>query len=675
MATPDSLNAQAYFDRGLALFQARRLSDAAAAFQRCLDTDPSFAEAAANLGETLRRMGRLSESLKSHERALALNPRLAAAELGRGLTLLDLGDVGGALQSLTRATDLDPTFVEAQRARARILELQGDRAAAISCLRTAVRLRPQRVDALYALAAALHRDGQHQEALRSYEEVLSIDPTMMDARLGRAEVLETRDRLVEAASEYDTALSMRADDTVAVAGRLSCAVRMCDWPIAERTLAQLRSLPRGIEAISPLLLAALSDDLNELWRASSTSGQRLAKVSSVPDENKRIRPVGERIRLAYLSSDFREHATSHLIAELIELHDRRAFEVLCISIGPDDGSALRARVARGCDRFVDAQTWGTRAVADWIRSEQIDIAVDLNGYIERSRPDILASRPAPVQVSYLGFPATMAADHIDYLIADGFVIPEAHRSYYREAVVEMPDCYQVNDRQRPLPDLAIARESLGLPATGFVFCCFNNSWKITAPIFDAWMRILAETDDAVLWLLDSNPSASDNLRERARASGIPHERVVFAPRVARKEHLARHGAADLFLDTFPYNAHTTASDALWCGVPVLTCAGRSFPSRVAGSLLCAVGLSQLILPSLVEYREAAVALARDRQRVRQLHDHLLNHRLTLPLFDTPRFCGHLEGAYRHMLEVARAGEPRGAFRVPHTDSFRPRRMG
>ena len=349
----------------------------------------------------------------------------------------------------------------------------------------------------------------------------------------------------------------------------------------------------------------------------------------------------EKIKVAYLSSDFRLHPLSFLMAELFELHDRSQFEVIGVSFGPDDRSDMRSRLVAAFDQFIDVRTKSDQEVARLLNDLRIDIAVDLNGHTQGARSGILAFRPAPIQVSYLGFPGTTGADFIDYIIADAIVLPFDEQPYYTENIVHLPDCYQVNDRKRTIASRTPTREELGLPAQGFVFCCFNNNWKITPAVFDVWMRLLKAVEGSVLWLFRDNRDAETNLRKEAAARGIDPTRLVFADRLPLDDHLARHRLADLFLDTLPYNAHTTASDALWAGLPVLTCRGKTFAGRVAASLLTAVGLPELLTDSLEEYEALALRLAtdpllrsglRERLRKNRLKCSIVRHRSVLPTY-------------------------------------------
>jgi predicted O-linked N-acetylglucosamine transferase (SPINDLY family) len=367
--------------------------------------------------------------------------------------------------------------------------------------------------------------------------------------------------------------------------------------------------------------------------------------------------------VAYLSADFHEHATAYLMAELFERHDRSRFEVTGVSWGPDIPSALRSRLIAGFERFVDVRGRNDREVARWLRAQEIDIAVDLKGYTHKTRMGIFAQRPAPVQATYLGFPGTLGAEYMDYVVADEVVIPGGEREHYAERVVYLPGSYQVNDGKRAIAERTPTRGELGLPERGFVFCSFNNNYKITPGMFDVWMRLLKGVEGSVLWLLEGNAAAPGNLRREAQARGVAGERLVFARRAPLAEHLARQRVADVFLDTLPCNAHTTASDALWAGLPVLTCLGGTFAGRVAGSLLRAVGLPELVTESAGEYEAKALALAREPEVLAAVRAKLAANRGTSALFDAGRFARHLEAAYVTMWERAERGEPPQGFTV------------
>jgi predicted O-linked N-acetylglucosamine transferase (SPINDLY family) len=372
----------------------------------------------------------------------------------------------------------------------------------------------------------------------------------------------------------------------------------------------------------------------------------------------------DRIRIAYLSADFRSHAVSHLLAGLIERHDRARFETIALSFGPDDGSEMRSRLSSAFERFIDVSDKSDREIAAMLRGLEIDIAVDLMGYTQDSRTGIFALRAAPVQINYLGYPGTMGADFMDYILADRTVIPERQQGDYAEKVVCLPDSFQPNDDARRIAERTPTRAEAGLPERGFVYCSFNNNYKITPAVFDIWMRLLRKIEGSVLWLRHSSTATADNLRREAGARGIDASRIVFAGQTKRLEdHLARHRLADLFLDTLPYNAHTTASDALWAGLPVVTCLGTTYAGRVAASLLHAVGLPELITQSLEDYEALALRLAMETDTLSAIKAKLARNRATHPLFDTDRYRRHLESAYATMWERYQRGEPPAAFCV------------
>ncbi|WP_284262980.1 UDP-N-acetylglucosamine-peptide N-acetylglucosaminyltransferase [Bradyrhizobium iriomotense] len=370
-----------------------------------------------------------------------------------------------------------------------------------------------------------------------------------------------------------------------------------------------------------------------------------------------------RLRVAYLSADFRRHATAHLTAGLFEEHDRARFDVSAISYGPDDRSEMRDRLKAAFERFEDVSHLTDEDVVKLIRQLDIQVLVDLGGFTAFARPKILARRAAPIQVNYLGFPGTMGASYIDYVMADRIVIPEGEQKYYAEKVIYLPDSYQATDGRRPPLPNGPTRSDVGLADDAFVYCAFNRTSKITPPLFDAWMRLLTKTAGSVLWLLDGDPVARENLKREAVARGIAAERIVFAPHVPTDEHLARHQLADLFLDTLPYNAHTTASDALWAGLPVLTCLGTAFAGRVAASLLNAVGLPELVTRSLDEYESLALRIAHDSELRTALKSKLATHRSTWPLFDTVGMTRHVEKALDEMWRRHCAGEAPASFAV------------
>jgi protein O-GlcNAc transferase len=453
------------------------------------------------------------------------------------------------------------------------------------------------------------------------------------------------------------------DHKFAFSGLADCAIKVCDWIQRDKLSGEARrhAIERKSQ-ISPFLLLGYNDDAAlHLSCAKNYVLDRFAATTQ--DFGSGAIWRNEKIKVAYLSSDFRLRPLSFLMAELFELHDRSQFEVIGVSFGPDDRSDMRSRLVAAFDRFIDVRTKSDQAVARLLNDLRIDIAVDLNGHTQGARSSILAFRPAPIQVSYLGLPGTMGADFIDYIIADAIVLPFDEQPHYSENIVHLPDCYMVNDRKRTISSRTPTRGELGLPVEGLVFCCFNNNWKITSAVFDVWMRLLKAVEGSMLWLFRDNGNAETNLRKEAAARGIDRTRLVFADRLPLEDHLARHRLADLFLDTLPYNAHTTASDALWAGLPVLTCRGKAFAGRVAASLLTAVGLPELLTDSLEEYEALALRLATDPLLRSGLRERLQKNRLKCSLFNTDLFCRHMEAAYTTMWELWQRGETPRSFSV------------
>ena len=567
----------------------------------------------------------------------------------RGLALYRAGQPAAAAEALQQAVVLDSTFILGYNALGVALAALGLNDAALASYARALALNPDFVPPHINRALVLSDLRRFDAALASLDHAIALEPNNADAHGNRGSVLTEMKQYGAAVASIDRALALKPAYPFLPGIRLVNKVYVCDWAGLERDLAELSAkLDHGEPASPPWPLLALSDDAR-LQRIAATTWAA-AKCPPIPSLGPIPKwPRHERTRLGYFSADFHAHATAYLIAGLFERHDRSQFEVIAFSFGAETGDEAQRRLKAGSDRFVDLRTYSSHDAAALARALEIDIAIDLKGYTENMRMDIFAHRAAPVQVNYLGYPGTLGAPYIDYIIADAEVIPENAQGFYTEKVITLPDCYQVNDRQRQASDRIFTRGELSLPETGFVFCCFNNNFKITPKVFDVWMRILAAVPGAVLWLIEDNAIAAANLRTHAASRGVDPARLIFAPRVTLAEHLARQRAADLFLDTLPYNAHTTASDALWMGLPLLTCPGGSFSSRVAASLLRTIGLPEMIAPTLEDYEKQAIELATAPARLAQIRQKLIENRLTTPLFDIDRFTRNIEAAYRRMM--------------------------
>jgi protein O-GlcNAc transferase len=610
--------------------------DFAAAVQRlgqALRVDPKYSAGHSNLAYALRALGRHREALASCERALTLMPNFPDALNNRGGILGDLGRHDEALASYDRALALAPATAQ----------LLADRGLALRAL------------------------DRREEALAAFEQALALAPDHADAQRNRATTLSELGRHEEAAQQLEGLLRLRPDFERVPGDLLQEKLQSCDWQGLEAAVA---GLVEGVEAGRPVT-APFSFLCLPVTPADQLRCARLyAAKTAVPVAQQLWK--GEcyrhkRIKLAYLSADFSNHATSHLLAGLIEAHDRDRFETVALSFGPAAADEYRWRLERSFGRFIDIRSKSDREAAQLLRALEVDIVVDLKGYTWGSRPGILAFRPAPVQVNYLGYPGTMGAAHLDYIIADRHVIPPEERDCYQEKIVYLPDSYQPNDASRRIGSPLADRVAAGLPADGFVFCAFHNSYKIRPPVFAVWMRLLGAVEGSVLWFLDGGAAVRRNLRRAAAEQGVDPTRLVFAPRLPAEAHLARHGLADLLLDTLPCGAHTTASDALWAGLPVLTCLGSSFAGRVAASLLSAIGLPELVTETLADYEALALALARDPSRLAGLRATLAANRLNRPLFDTDRYRRHIESAYTTMWQRAQRGERPASFAVADQD--------
>jgi predicted O-linked N-acetylglucosamine transferase (SPINDLY family) len=662
-------NADAHCNRGAVLLMLLRIDEALASFDTALSLMPVLAEAHYHRGQALRMRDEPQEALLCLECALAARPDFVDALIGRGEVLRELRRPTEALQSFERARALDPASEPAQRGLGDALLDLGRPVEAVAAQEAALRLGTQRAQTLISHGDALRALGRYAAAVASYDESLQLDPRNATAFCDRAHTLllwtdRGSDRVAEALACYTQALEINPDIPI-VPGTLAYQ-QMCqgDWSVrapAASPAQILRAVRAGVPACAPFAFLSISDDAaTQLQCARAFTRHQLGASLR---ERPRPRYGHGRVRIAYISADLRAHAVSYLLAGVFEQHDRARFEVTAIALRPPEESVTGTRVRAAFDRFLDVSAMNDREIVDLVRGLEIDIAIDLTGYTKGFRPQLLAAGVAPIQVSYLGYPGTMGGSFIDYLIADDFVVPEERRTHYAEATAYLPECFQANDDRRVMAERRLTRAEQGLPEAALVLCCLNNSHKINRAMFDVWMRLLERMPHAVLWLLSHEREVQDHLRREAASRGIDPARLVFAERMPYPEHLARLGLADLFLDTLPFNAGTTASDALWAGVPVLTCAGDAYAARMAGSLLRAVGLPELITTSLSDYESLALRLAAEPALLAAWRARLAANRRSTPLFDTARFTAHLEAAYLEMWRRHERGEAPSTFAV------------
>jgi predicted O-linked N-acetylglucosamine transferase (SPINDLY family) len=658
-------HAGAWYNRGVALFHLQRHAEALESFDRALRLEPSHAEALFNRGNVLHEFARHEEALASYARVLTVRADHAGALFGRGNALVALKRLDEAIASYDRAMMLAPGNVSLLNNRAHALGLAGRHEEALKSLTQAIALDPGRPEMFNNLGNVHAHLKQFDQAADAYRRALALRPDYPEALSGLGYALTESKHHDGAIAAFERLLTLRPDYSYAPGMLIYAKMTACDWQgvdaIAARAIQGIRD---GKPIATPIALFAVSDS-----PADHTECSRIIMADKHPDT---ANPLwrGEiyahpRIRVAYISADFNAHAVATLMAGVFEHHDRSRYETIAISHGRDDASPMRARLMRAFDRFIDVRDKTDFEIASLLKQMEIDIAVDLTGLTGSGRPGILKFRSSGLQVQHLGFAGTMGAPYYDYILADRIVIPEKARDRFSEKIVYLPDAYLPNDNRRVKPGKPPSRADCGLPQSGFVFASFNNSYKFSAPVFDIWMRLLRTVEGSVLWLPESNRTARRNLEREAQARGVAHDRIVFAPYAAAEaDHLGRLALAGLFLDTLPYNAHTTAADALWAGLPVLTSPGETFPARVAASLLSVMGLPELIAATLEDYEACALRLAREPDTLAAIREKLLRARDASPLFDTARFTRNLETAYAMMLERLRQGLPPGTIEVP-----------
>jgi len=620
-----SAHVQQTFALALSLHQKGQLAQAQVLYEQVLQAQARNFDALHLLGVIAAQTKQTERAVRLIGEAITINSQNAGFYMNYGNALQDLNQHQAALESFDRAIALKPDFADAYSNRGNSLLVLGRYQAALESFDKAIALKPDHAVAYNNRGNALLDLRRHHEALQSYERAIALKPDY----------------------EY-------LHGTI-----LNIKLQLCDWKDLESQCKRLEEkVRRNEKAAKPFPFLAITTSLALQRKVSEIWVQDKYPVNHTTPEIHKL-PRHDKIRIGYFSADFHNHATSYLMAELFERHDKTRFELIAFSFGPDKNDEMRKRVVAAFDKFIDARSLSDRDIALMSRKLEVDIAVDLKGYTKDARTGIFSLRAAPVQVNYLGYPGTMGAEYIDYLLADSTVVPESSMPHYSEKIACLPNSYQPNDAKRHISDRKFTRDEAGLPQSGFVFCCFNNNYKITPHSFDVWMRILKQVEGSVLWLLEDNPTASGNLRKEAVQRGVNEERLIFANPMPLPEHLARLQLADLFLDTLPYNAHTTASDSLWAGVPVMTCVGEAFASRVAASLLNAIHLPELITSDLEEYEVLAIGLATDPARFMEIREKLARNRLSAPLFDTRLFTRHIEAAYTAMYERYQSDMPPG----------------
>jgi protein O-GlcNAc transferase len=610
--------------------QQNDFKSAAQYLKIAVELRPTFVEGWYYLAKALTLLQRSKDALACLDKAIQLFPQFFEALHDRGLVLYTLRRFDEAAQSLYAACALQPNSPEAWMNLALALAAQHKFIKAIECYTRLLQLTPKNVEALKNLGLAYASNSQYAEAITAFEKVVAIDPGLEYAR----------------------------------GYLLYLKLNVADWSnLNEETDLLQKDIDSGKACIDPFALTVISKSEKDQLTAAQLCASQF--VQPALNAGKKGAEQGKIIRLAYLSADYHAHATAVLMMEIFKKHDRLKFHVIGISYGPDNRSDMRQELETAFDEFIDVRDKNDLETAMLIRDLKVDIAVDLKGYTRDMRPGILAYRPAPIQVNYLGYPGTMGADYIHYLIADRFVVPEDSERFYAEHIVVLPDSYQPNGKNRMAKKIALTREDVGLPESGFVFCSFNNTQKNNPDMLDIWTELLKQLPDSVLWMMSTSGLFETNILSEVKKRGIAPHRIIFAKRVPLEEHLARISLADLFLDSLPYGAHTTASDALWACVPVVTCVGTTFPGRVGQSVLQALEMPELITYSLTEYVDLALTLATNRDKLDAIRRKLALKIESAPLFQPDRYVAHLEWAYTEMHRRHNAAMSPEKIKVPN----------
>jgi len=646
--------AEAHNNLGNALKDLNQLDDAVKSYKKAIVVKPDFAEAHNNLGNAFKDLNQLDDAVKSYSKAININQTFSEAYYNLGVVLKLLRQVDDAVGAYKNAIIIKPNFAEAHNNLGSCFTVLGQMIEAIGYYEKAIKIRPNFAEAHKNLGFNLLSLGKVEGAARCFEKALAINPDYAEAHSNLGHIYKKLKQSDKARLSYERAYKIKPKMDFILGDVLNNKMHLSDWFDLGNLLDEVKKkIVVSEKVISPFFLLGLIDNPGLQRKAAEiyslkkhTKSYALADIKPYPKHKK--------IRIGYFSSDFKIHPVSYLTAGLYELHNREHFEVHAFSLGPDTNDEMNLRIKAGVDHFHDVRLMSHKEIALLARSLEIDIAVDLAGYTAESRTDVFAMSAAPIQLSYIGFLGTMGADYYDYLIADPIMIPEKNQKDYSEKIVYLPN-FQVNDSKDSPPKITLTRKELGLPEKGFVFCCFNNTYKFTPSVFDSWCRILKQVDGSVLIIYVNNESSKANLVKEITLRGIEPSRLIFGDSLPRPEYLARYRATDLFLDTTPYNAGTTASDALRMGLPVLTCIGKSYSARMGASILSSLNLPELITTTSKEYEALAVELATNPEKFKALKDKLTSNLSTAPLFDTSLFTRNIESAYTTMYERHRQG--------------------
>ena len=633
----------AYNNMGMVLYEQCRFNEAIESYRKTVALEPSFADAHYNLGNALKHSGQLNKAIESYKNSLAINPNDAQVLNNYGHALKDYGEFDQAIKAFKRAIGINPDLTDAKINLDSAFEQKNDLEKTITDYARIAKLEIGSAEILNFTGTLLFNKGYTSAALDRYKTALKIKPDFAGANSNIGMVLMEKGELEAALKSFKRALKIKPTMGVALSQAYHVAALMSDWAYVKHIKKDLLSDQLdGLQSIYGLL--ALTDEPTVHLKNSTT--EVIKKYKFIPRFEISPCQGSKRIKIGYFSSCFRRHPISIQSVQMLEYQNKEQFETFAFHYGPDTNDDYNLRIRASFDHFINVSTLTDIEIADLAFKKGIDIAIELNGVMSRGRIGILAHRPAPIQINYLAYPGTMGADFHDYLIADHTVIPENQKGNYTENIIYLPDCYMPHDNTRQISDKQISRSDCGLPDYSFVFCCFNKSFKITPNEFDIWMRLLSKVKHSVLWLYKSNKWCEHNLQIEASNRGIDPSRLIFADKLPLDEYLGRLKLADLFLDTFNFNAHTTASDSLWAGLPIITKMGKGFAARVAGSLLKSIKIPELITTSEEEYEALALSLATNPDKLAAIKNKLAENRNCTPLFNTEAYTENLEKAYK-----------------------------
>jgi len=637
--------------------------EASEAFEKVIEINPNYADGHSNLGVTLQEQGKLDESIMSFKKALSLKPDYTEAHFNMGVTLKEQGKLEKAIEAYRKALALNPDYAEAYNNMGATLQGQGKLEEAIEAYKKALKLKSDYAEAYNNMGNAHKDQDKLEQAIEAYKKALKLKPDYAEAYNNMGNALKDQDKLEQAIEAYKKALAIKPDYAEARAQCLHQLAHICDWDSIIADLSLVPELGTTNKDVSPFVLLPLEDAPERHRIRSKVVADAKFWQQSLPLREKPFKKP-KRIRLGYFSTDFKEHPVAYLIAKMLEQHNRDQFEVFGYSLHGNQRGEMRQRLSKSFDNFADVHGISDKAIALLARENGIDIAINLNGYTQHARTGIFMYRAAPIQINYLGYPGTLGANFMDYIVADRFLIPEKNQKYFSEKQLYLPNTYMPTDNTRELSQKSISRSDMRLPKDAFVFCCFNNNYKISSAEFDIWMRLLNNIEGSVLWLRKSNQFSHFNMRKEAEKRNVDPSRLVFADKAPMEEHLARQGLADLFVDTFAFNAHTTATEALWAGLPVVTKAGQGFAARVAGSILNAVGLPELVTETEQDYEALILELATNPTKLAIIKKKLATNRLTQPLFNTEQYTKHLEKGYQQAYQKYFNGDTPDTIMVP-----------